>query len=116
MRDFSAFAQFFRPGFLVWLDANWHIYEAFEKQAFTLIGNGWSHFSARTIVEEMRHYTRHRERGLCSLKINDHHSPDLARIFSIRHPQYAGFWEYRRPDWPQFLRALVEHTKAEAAQ
>ena len=105
-RDFQDYARFFRPGFLPWLNANWAIYDAFEQQALRLIRKEWKRFSARTIVEELRHYTRHREAGQCSLKINDHAAPDLARVFTILHPQYARFWEYRRPDWPEFLQAI----------
>lgn len=106
LSDYQAYARFFRPGFLGWLAANWSIYEAFEEQAQRLIDRGWTHFSARTIVEELRHYTRHREAGACSLKINDHAAPDLARVFTIRHPQHAHLWEYRRSDWPAFLQEI----------
>lgn len=104
--EYEAYSRFFRPGFLPWLQANWAIYEAFEAQAMRAIKSGWRHFSARTIVEELRHYTRHREAGSCSLKINDHAAPDMARIFTIRHPEHAHLWEYRRPDWPAFLQAI----------
>jgi hypothetical protein len=109
--DLQPYARFFRPGFLGWLAANKPIYYAFEQQALILIRKEWKRFSARTIVEELRHYTRHRERGNCSLKINDHAAPDLARVFTVLHPQYARFWEYRRPDWPEFLRAVEQATK-----
>ena len=100
------YAEYFRPGFLAWMERNEAIYQEFERQTLALIGAGWKHFSARTIVEQLRHYTRMREKGDCSLKINDHAAPDLARVFTIRHPQYAHFWEYRRPDWPAFLAAI----------
>lgn len=106
MNDLREYAPYFRPDFLPWLAHNDPIYKQFERQTLELIAAGWTHFSARTIVEEIRHYTRHRERGACSFKINDHHAPDLARVFSIRHPRFARFWEYRRPDWRQFLIAL----------
>jgi len=114
-RDLHAYSQFFRPGFLPWLNANWAIYHAFEQQALTLIRKEWKRFSARTIVEELRHYTRHREAGRCSFKINDHHAPDMARVFTILHPQYARFWEYRRPDWTAFLQAIATTTTNEKA-
>lgn len=106
--EYQDYARFFRPGFLPWLAANESIYLAFEQQVYDLIGTGWRRFSARTILEEMRHYTRHREAGACSLKINDHRAPDLARLFVIRNPRYAKFWEYRRPDWRDFLEAVTE--------
>lgn len=110
----TPYAAFFRPGFLDWLALNGSIYEAFEQQSLRLIEKGWKRFSSRTIVEELRHYTRHREAGQCSLKINDHHAPDLARAFTVLHPTYARFWEYRRPDWPAFLQAIDRANRAAA--
>lgn len=100
----ARFQRFFRPGFLVWLGDHEEIYRMFEEQAFALIDKGRTHFSARTIVEEIRHYTRLHEMG--NFKINDHRSPDLARVFVIHHPEHAMFWEYRRDDWPKFLEAI----------
>lgn len=104
--DLIPFVAYFRAGFLDWLAINGPIYQQFERQALDLIAAGWGHFSARTIVEEIRHYTRHREAGRCSFKINDHLSPDLARAFAVRHPQHARLWEYRRPDSAHFLAAI----------
>lgn len=109
------FDRFFRPGFLHWLASNEEIYEVFEQQAFQLIDAKWKHFSARTIVEEIRHYTRHRAQGVCAFKINDHHAPDLARVFTLRHPRFAKFWEYRRPDWREFLAEVNKLNGAQAA-
>jgi hypothetical protein len=106
MTDLARFDRYFRPGFLPWLADNESTYEQFERQAIELIKAGWTHFSARTILEEIRHYTRHEEKGNCSFKINDHMAPDLARVFVIRHPEYKAFWEYRRPDWRAFLAAV----------
>lgn len=105
--DLAQYRDYFRPGFLPWLAKNEAIYRAFEQQTLALIDAGWTHFSARTIVEEIRHYTRHREAGDCSFKINDHNAPDMARVFAVRYPQHAGLWEYRRPDAPAFLAALT---------
>jgi hypothetical protein len=104
--DLVPYAAYFRPDFLLWLAENEPIYQQFERQTLSLIDAGWAHFSARTIVEEIRHYTRHREGGACSFKINDHAAPDLARVFAVRHPQYAQLWEYRRPDSQAFLAAV----------
>jgi hypothetical protein len=104
--DLAGFTAFFRPGFLPWLVRNEPIYRQFERQTLELISDGWQHFAARTIVEEIRHYTRLREAGACSFKINDHMAPDLARAFVIRHPQHALLWEYRRDDAAQFLAAV----------
>jgi hypothetical protein len=105
-RDLEAFAGYFRPGFLPWLERNDAIWQQFQQQTLVLIAAGWRHFSSRTIVEEIRHYTRLREQGRCSFKINGNFAPDLARVFAIRHPAYAKFWEYRRPDWREFIAAI----------
>lgn len=118
MKDIATlklFERYFRPGFLGWLAHNEEIYEVFEQQAFSLISAKWKHFSARTIVEEIRHYSRHRAHGACSFKINDHHAPDLARVFTLRHPRYAKFWEYRRPDWREFLAEVEKLNGAQPA-
>ncbi len=104
--DLIPFSQYFRPGFLLWLEKNEPIYRQFERQTLELIAAGWTHFAARTIVEEIRHYTRLREAGKCSFKINDHMAPDLARAFVVRHPQHALLWEYRRADADSFLAAV----------
>jgi hypothetical protein len=103
--DLLPFKKFFRPQFIEWLGGNQNIYEEFEKRTLALIERGRRSYSARTIVEVMRHdsilHSLHGE-----YKINDHTSPDLARAFSIRHPEHRHFWEYRRADWKLFLIAL----------
>jgi hypothetical protein len=102
----SRFGLFFRPGFLSWLADNGHVYEAFEQQAMSVIAAGRTHFSARTIVHEMRDVHGLAQAGE-GFRINDHHSPDLARAFVVLHPQHAHLWEYRRSDSAAFLRAVA---------
>jgi hypothetical protein len=104
--DLIPFAPYFRSDFLPWLASNDTIYQQFEQQTLALIEQGWEHFSARTIVEEIRHYTRLREGGMCSFKINGNMAPDLARAFVVRHPAHAHLWEYRRGDSTAFLAAV----------
>jgi hypothetical protein len=90
METLRQYEQFFRPDFLSWLPDNVHIYRAFERAAFREINRGRGHFSARTIVQVMRDYTPLSEVGDWSpFKINDHRSPDLARVFVILHPRAA---------------------------
>lgn len=111
MAPLLPFQAYFRPGFLIWLADNWHIYQQFERQALDLVAAGWDHFSARTIVEEIRHYTRHAQRGNADdFKVNGNWVPDLGRIFTICYPEYASLWEYRRADWRDFL-AAVDNSK-----
>jgi hypothetical protein len=101
------YTAFFRDGFLAWLDDNEAIYRQFEQQAFMAINAGRTRFSARTIIHELRDRTEAREIGAWSqYKINNNHSPDLARVFVILHPQYLAFWEYRRTGWAEFIEAM----------
>lgn len=102
----GSFAQFFRPGFVGWLGENFHVFESFEAAAFRLLDDGHDHLSARTIVHGMRHFTPCRETSLLGFKINDHLSPDLARVFSIKYPSHAMRFESRRSDRFAFLAAL----------
>ena len=101
----ARYSKFFLPGFLSWLSDNPTIYDDFERHALTMIERGKRHFSARTIVEDMRHFSRLRD-GDGTLKINDHRAPDLARAFAILNPQHALLWEYRRDDSQDFLAAI----------
>ena len=77
-----------------WLIDNLHIWEAFEKQALLVSQRGFKHYSARTIVEFLRHHTAIAEEG--SLwKINDHAIPHLSRLFMKVHPEHRGLFETR---------------------
>ena len=102
--------QFFRPGFTTWLADNLHVYRAFEGTALQLLEAGHEHLSARTIVHGLRHFTPCRETSALGFKINDHLSPDLARVFLIHHPEHAPRFESRRSDRYAFLATLeVDH-------
>lgn len=79
--------------FDAWLDENMHIYYAFEEEALNVIDAGFQHYSARTIVEFLRHHTAIKEKGMW--KINDHATPYLARLFAKKHPIHAHLFEFR---------------------
>ena len=104
--NLQRFAPFLRPGFLSWLFANVHVYAAFEATALDLLAAGHSHLSARTIVHGLRHFTPCRETSALGFKINDHLSPDLARVFLIKYSEHASRFESRRSDRYAFLAAL----------
>jgi hypothetical protein len=101
------YEPFFKHDFLEWLDGkdNWHVYVAFEAHAQQLIDAGWTHYSARTIVELLVHHSDVRQTEP-TFKISNARAPDLARVFSVMHPQYKNFWQYNRPDHAAFLKAL----------
>lgn len=84
----------FPPDFTAWLADNEHVWDAFVGHARDVLRSGYTHYSARTIIHVMRHHSAIRERG-GSFKINNDHSPYLARLFDLIYPQHAGLWEYR---------------------
>lgn len=90
----------FRADFSAWLSANWAIWLAFRAQADRVYASGRRHYSARTIVEWLRHETALRESGV-TFKLDGNMVPDMARLYLCFHPERAGFFELRRPDGSQ---------------
>lgn len=84
----------FRSDFAGWLVQNWPIWKAFEREASRIYARGRSRYAARTIIEWLRHETALREVG-SEFKINDHYTPDLARLWLCHYPERAGFFEVR---------------------
>jgi hypothetical protein len=84
----------FTDDFLAWLPANLHVYDAFEREAQRVYVRGFKHYSARTIVHVLRHHSALAEVG-DGWKLNNNHSPYLARLFDLLNPAMAGLWEYR---------------------
>lgn len=85
----------FRPDFYSWLTANYHVFEYFEKSAIKVWEHGFTHYSARTIVEVMRHRSNIREIGNGEWKLNDNKTPDMARLYMLLHPEHIGLFEFR---------------------
>jgi hypothetical protein len=86
----------FRADFYEWLQENFHVFEYFEQSANKVWDSGFKHYSARTIVEVMRHRTNIREIGDGTWKLNDKRTPDMSRLFSLLHPEKEGLFELRR--------------------
>ena len=86
----------FRNDFAGWLAANQPIYAEFERQAL-MIASRRDHYSARTIAEVIRHNSQLAEDG-GAWKINNNRIPCMARLFSITHPEHAGFFQLRDSD------------------
>lgn len=84
----------FKPDFIAWLADNLHIYQEFEKRALQ-VAQHRKHYSARTIVEVMRHDSAIGQLD-GGFKINDRHTPDMARLFAMLNPMQAGLFEFRR--------------------
>lgn len=86
-------AEQFTQEFLVYVESNVHVYAAFEREALA-IARRRPHYSARTIVEVLRHNSALQEAG-GPWKLNDWHTPYLARLFALMHPEHAGLFEFR---------------------
>lgn len=85
----------FTTEFRSWLPDNLHVYDEFEREALKVIARGFKHYSARTIIHVFRHHSALQEHRGKGWKLNDHHSPYLARLFDLLHPEHVGLWEMR---------------------
>jgi hypothetical protein len=45
----------FTDEFVAYLPDNLHVYSAFEREAYKVLHKGFAHYSARTIIEWLRH-------------------------------------------------------------
>lgn len=84
----------FSDEFIEWFPDNEHVWNAFVLETMKVKRAGFKHYSARTIIHVLRHHSAISENG-SQWKINDHHSPYLARLFDIVYPHKAGLFEYR---------------------
>lgn len=87
-------AERFTPKFLDYLPDNLHVFEAFEREAMRVVAKGYAHYSARTIIEVLRHHSALAEAG-GPWKLNDWHTPYLARLFALTNPAHRGLFEFR---------------------
>lgn len=87
-------ADSFTREFLAYLTDNLHIYAAFEREALRVVARGRQHYSARTIIEVLRHESLLAEAG-GAWKLNDWHTPYLARLFALLNPSHSNLFEFR---------------------
>lgn len=81
------------------VDENPELYRAFEAEALRIIERGRKRYSARTIVEWLRHNSAVQADPTGEFKINDHVTPTLARDFLDDHPEAPPrFFETRGAD------------------
>jgi hypothetical protein len=88
-------ASKFRPDFYAWLAENEAIWHRFVAEANKLWDRGRGHWSARTIIEYLRHETALSEQGGL-FKINNNFAPDMARLYADTYPDRASLFETRR--------------------
>ena len=107
-------AHEFTPEFLAHLPDNVHVYVAFEREALRVVAGGFRHYSARTIIEVLRHNSALAEVG-GPWKLNDHMTPYWARLFALIHPANAGLFEFRLAKAVRKQRAANDdHHQAQA--
>lgn len=87
-------AEQFRPDFPVWLRENAEVWRSFKREADRIWHRGRRHYSARTIIEHLRHESAITDRDV-EFKINGNCAPDCARLYMLAHPDRAGFFETR---------------------
>ena len=89
-------AEQFTPEFLAYLPDNLHVFAAFEAEAMRLVRRGRKHYSARTIVEVLRHNSALDETSAEPWKLNNDMTPYLARLFVLMRPAHADLFEFRQ--------------------
>ena len=97
----------FSDEFLSWIPENYHIWMAFEREAYKVIDAGFKHYSARVIIEVLRHHSALAEKSSSGWKINNNIIPYIGRLFALVNPQHASLFEFRqtyRPAKDGFLR------------
>ena len=82
-----------------YLDENPEVYARFKREAFKMIDRGFSHYSARTIMEFLRHNSALEADPTKVFKINNDLIPTLARDFMDDNPDAPlNFFEMRDAD------------------
>lgn len=84
----------FLPTFLEYLPNNLHVYRAFKREALRVVHKGFQHYSARTIIEVLRHESALSEDG-GEWKLNNNFTPQHARLFALDVPAHADLFEFR---------------------
>lgn len=95
MNLIAANQEQFSHEFIEWLPDNLHVWTAFEAETKKIIRAGFKYYSARTIVHVLRHHSALREVN-GEWKINNNHSPYLARLFVLVHPLQAHIFKCRQ--------------------
>lgn len=84
----------FRADFPAWLAENAHVFHAFCREADRIWHRGRSHYSARTILEVLRHESALSDTDP-QFRLNNNSAPDMARLYTLLHPERVGFFETR---------------------
>lgn len=87
----------FRADFESWIVDNGHVAEAFISASDKVWDIGIRHYSARAIMEVIRHRSNIREIS-GEYKINNNQIPDLARLYVLLNPDRASIFSFRSSD------------------
>ena len=79
LKDQSEVRPVYRPGFYIWLRDNYVIWQRFAYECEKVRSTGRQHYSARTVIEYIRHETALREAG--EVKLNNNAAPSMARLY-----------------------------------
>ncbi len=84
----------YRRDFLGYLEDNFHVFKAFEREADKIWNRGRRHYSGRTIIEVLRHESALADDGH-EFKLNNNWTPDLCRLYMQFHPERVDIFETR---------------------
>lgn len=87
--------ELFTEEFLSYLPENLHVWGRFEDEAYQVWLTGRKHYSARTIIEVIRHNSLISDND-GEFKINNNNAPDFSRLLMLKYPQMDGFFETRK--------------------
>lgn len=90
-------SKVFRDDFYEWLNKNWHVYQAFSDSAIKVWNSGFKHYSARTIMEVLRHRSNIREID-GDYKVSNNIIPDCARLFVLMNPSRSSLFTIKNTD------------------
>lgn len=90
----AAAPERYRPEFFSWLKENLHVWDAFARECDLLRARGRTHYSARTVIEVLRHNSAVRE-AAGEYKISNDNVPDLARLYLQCRPDAQGFFSVK---------------------
>lgn len=85
----------FTADFYEWMKSNYSLYSNFESIAISRFWSGRKHYSARYIIEIMRHETAIRSEGKTKFTLDNCRIPDMERLYLLCHPEQPEFFEIR---------------------
>ena len=79
--------------FFAWHHDHLEVWEAFQFKAIKLIERGVAHYGSKAIFEVIRF--EHTIRSGGDFKVNNNFAPYYARLFALKYPDHADFFETR---------------------